>query len=712
MTSPTRNVYHRRETSIKRPKAILSLNTKLSEILSKTPGFSAFDELISIPTTTTKLHQHDIFKINKIIDDIHCYLTELLADFSDVEEATISNVSDLEWYFEGRENVHELTRNMESIDAIISQLLVIIESDTSSEILTSLLSKFEVSSDLLLDAKKFIITLKKNVDISVNYKEIKESIIKSLMNEIEDCIKVFLRLQKLKLSSPRRELPNFELLKITSKMRISDLSVTNNLSMKSMRLPTFNEFDDALYNEYLDLESRITPLQVSLDILPMKIEEFDRMCSGSLFPSSRSDIFDNFEKLMGRWNYLLNEKQLLKKECLDSKWDEIFRYLIREITAQCQTIIDKLSSSSPQDRSKVTDEVGSTYKLCSNSIILIHKAFQESIISDSSLVALFNETILFKWDDVNKLLTNPSFRAKRPDSSNPFMIKNSTVDKNGLKLFQTRVRSLSPEAPLSNGLGIDLGIDVESTKVPFSIRKEDKIVDIFTSSRPQTLSKDLDFASLTIADTTVGEEPELSTPVRSTSGFSTADAKEEDNIENNMNNDDVVGQHFDVVAYFKKILSKDNLKPSRLPVMVANYSQLKLPTLKKKFEDVKPPTKIPGICASHPVFHSPDHRAVKTPIKMHSGTLRALCSPIRTYPGGRSEDVDDIFNIGKYVSHSRTSSNGSLSGSSLKNGRIPNLAYASPVLNSTSPERPHSSLGSRYEAANLLLTKELRPSWK
>ena len=44
---------------------------------------------------------------------------------------------------------------------------------------------------------------KKYLDISINYREIIDSVIKSLSNEIEDCIKCILKLKELKLASPK-----------------------------------------------------------------------------------------------------------------------------------------------------------------------------------------------------------------------------------------------------------------------------------------------------------------------------------------------------------------------------------------------------------------------------------------------------------------------------------------------------------------------------
>ena len=51
-------------------------------------------------------------------------------------------------------------------------------------------------------------------------------------------------------------------------------------SFKSMRLPTFSDLDEKLYNDYLELESKIDPLRTSLSIVPLRIDDFNTMCAG------------------------------------------------------------------------------------------------------------------------------------------------------------------------------------------------------------------------------------------------------------------------------------------------------------------------------------------------------------------------------------------------------------------------------------------------
>ena len=154
-------------------------NIVLSQIVNSTPRSSFFDELIEIPNNTVLL-SHDLFKINKIVDDIFGYLSELLTMFRELRnEKRVTE--DKRWFFEGRDGIYELVQNIENIDSIISQLLGTVDAHAHGlPDFTSMLGKFEETSDLLLEVKKFLIVFKKKVDIAINFVEINDDIIETL----------------------------------------------------------------------------------------------------------------------------------------------------------------------------------------------------------------------------------------------------------------------------------------------------------------------------------------------------------------------------------------------------------------------------------------------------------------------------------------------------------------------------------------------------
>ncbi|KAK6465192.1 karyogamy protein [Scheffersomyces coipomensis] len=725
----------------------LTLNDiRLSELLQTVPTFSFFEELISIPAVNTQLSSSDLYKFNKILSDIIVYLRDLLEIFHQINQSDLSLNNDLQWYFEGKDAILDLDRNLKSIDEIIMQLLSVVESDGRDNVI-SLLDKFEESNGLLLEVKKFVITFKKSLDLSIVYREIIDTI-KILTEETEDCLKSIVRLSKTKISSPNRVLPKFELETIISKMRITNLFSLNNLSMRSIRLPTFNDDDESLYQEYLQLESRVDPLHISLDIIPLKVEDFNKLCvANNSFSKSKQHLFKTYEKLQDRWLHLKSQQKILKKHSLDSKWSEVFQYLIKEIIVKCDFITDELS------RNTINDDIVSSYKLCSNSIILINKAFQESILSEQEMKYLFNEKLLPKWQTVNETLVEKSFD---PSSAGipsyaadvPTPKPNQQFDENGLKIFQTkRSRNVSGSSlssvNLNNdiGLGVNLciGIHQATTSVPFSIRKEDRVKDFFSHEHhPPPTTRNIRDSLLSLNDFDIFQDTEadddektlVSKTPRISSGF--------DNLHQEIQKlriSDKNVSRSSTSSHFTS--SKRSIKPTKLPKIVHNYIELGYPILKKRLITVKPKTRIASISISHPIFHSPDrqgnrHSNYTSPmvLQVQKGRLNAtrLGSPVRGARVVSGEILTENLNVFRKPSRnaaatntirSRSSSVGSAKGgniSSLQTMKIPNLTYTSPPaqFNSTSPERPSSSLGSRFDDEHLLqtTTKNVKSKWK
>ncbi|RLV94756.1 hypothetical protein JA1_001545 [Spathaspora sp. JA1] len=547
----------------------LSNQLVLSEILSLTRKFSFFEELINIPQPPCTLSNRDIFKCGKLLSDIHTYLVELVKILKLVSEASSeysnnSNVNILDWYFEGKEGVFDLLRNIDSIESILNQLILVFE-ENNNQIPQDLVASFHQTNEILLDVKKRIILFKRNLDLAINYQEINQGIIKCLITEIEDCIKNIFKLREIKISSPKRNLPKFNLDDIISKMKINDF--TSNVSLKSIRLPTFNDLDERLYLEYLELESKINPLKISLNIVPIKIEEFNSMCLGQ-FKQARQEIFTSYESMDTKWTYLQQQMSLIKHETIDVKWNEIFQYLIEEIEEQCQYIIEEIKcsslSSSPSTHSSqsslLTEGIASTYKQCSNTITIITKAFNEGIITQENLVDLFNNNLLPKWKQACDLIQD-SNKANRHKS---MPISSSS----GFKSFQTGSRHSFDGAKVKSEIGgIDIGLDIEPVSVPFSISKPDRVKSFIDSG-------------------VTGE-----------------------NLQQKLKDVSKDYNQFNSAAFFNKIISRKCNFQSKIPRIFTNYHELGHPIIEKK---INLNCKIPEINFTHPVFNSPERASART----------------------------------------------------------------------------------------------------
>ncbi|QFZ27997.1 hypothetical protein EJF18_40019 [Clavispora lusitaniae] len=183
--------------------------------------------------------------------------------------------------------------------------------------------------------------------------------------------------------------------------------------------------------------------------------------------------------------------------------------------------------------------------------------------------------------------------------------------------------------------------------------------------------------------------------------------------------------------------------PSRIPLIVSNYTSLGLPVIKKKYTHL--PTRIASISPSHPVFISPERREIHTPkqtpesrsdsprlrspvvfnmshLTKHSAerssslqksadqmSLRGLRTP--DLSTGRSSKLTQSAENPVVKSAERLYSPGTYA----KSPRLKPSQLKSPgiTLPSTSPERPETSIGSRFDDINLPRSvKEARKAWR
>ncbi|KAF5210028.1 hypothetical protein E0198_002887 [Clavispora lusitaniae] len=183
--------------------------------------------------------------------------------------------------------------------------------------------------------------------------------------------------------------------------------------------------------------------------------------------------------------------------------------------------------------------------------------------------------------------------------------------------------------------------------------------------------------------------------------------------------------------------------PSRIPLIVSNYASLGLPVIKKKYTHL--PTRIASISPSHPVFISPERREIHTPKQTPESRSDS--------PRLRSPVVFNMSHLTKHSAERSSSLQKSADQMSLRGLRTPDLStgrsskltrsaenpvvksaerlyspgmYAksprlkpsqlkSPgvTLPSTSPERPETSIGSRFDDINLPRSvKEARKAWR
>lgn len=696
-----------------------------------------FDQLLNneLVDLEKPLLPHDVFKLDKILDDIAGYLAQISKKLHPTQ---IGGRDDMLWFYEGRNSVIEVLGLMTSIDLFVSSVLLVPLILKNGVIAL----KLKRTSQLLVDARQALLTTKRRIDIAANYNEVKHQIIDALEAEVGNRFNEYKHLQGLKF---RTSLPEFlELEQVTAKMRLNYLT-PGSFSMKSVALPAFSDEEASLYHNFELFEEKLDPINVSMEFLEHRVREFNHLC-GTFFPGAIVELNSVYDRLRQHWQLLLAGFLALKKQAVDLRWSTLFAYLIEDVLVRILNLIVELKEDQHRTN-QISDHLGTSFKLCSNTITLIHKAFLENVIYDKNLTAKFNDTLLPRWTELNELLVNERSVKQLSTPKQQF----PELAEDGLRLVKmvqkrtplVEVREITPATSASPaGLGIDLHLDVNpSPSVPFSISKTDRIVDLNIDADLLPKSN-IRMALLALHQS----EEELAHDLSDTETL--VHAVEEKKIS----------------PYL--YLRTQHLKTSRIPMIVSNYTKLRLPVIKKMFIHGYTPTKILSISPSHPVFDSPERRSLlgsparfatraaaspqKEPLLRPESPVLALRSPpvfnlARTPRVGSRISSDGSIKEEVFVSRS-TSLQKKAEEMSLVGLATPNLAYGvllarDPIpdgreispevftspdfrspsfrspgfrspdrilpspdrasLRSSSPERPQSSLGSRYDDLHL-----------
>lgn len=643
---------------------------------------------------TRPINPNDSFKIEKIIQELIEYLTKLSDSLERIQDRQLT----MDQFFEGRPTLIQVLAVLSQLDSFVSMVLLlppVVQNPKS-------LANLKNVSLLQVDAKQLLLELKRRTDIAGNYKEIKDHMIYGLSEEVERC---FSKLEALKADFPPRTAiqESISLEDIISKMRVAPATTPGSYSVRSVLLPIFEEAQRASHSEISNLEGNIDPIHVSMEFLEQRVNDFSTMCS-TIFPRSALAISHDFGSLRRRWESLLQNFLLFKQDTADSSWNSLFTFIVSDLESRINAMVDEFLSENR--RAVISDEFGTGFKLCSNTVTLVHKAFKEDLFILRDLLVIYNQQVLPRWDLLNALLLGESLREVSGGSEAFRQLKTS-------RNFTPQASVFKSENESPSGSGIDFGLDINpSPTVPYSISKTDRIVDL--SIDPDLVPKHSMRLALLAANQDAFED-DTDTLVHVAPNEIAEDTSEK--------------EHAD--------LKLRPLLRSYLPRPVRNFRELKLPVIKKMFTVGYKPTRIPAICATHPVFLSPTHEArpwgtseanlsPKRQAMMHNpyespykSTLRSpvrlRSPPVFKLDHNRRVSWDDVsVELG-------LSRNSPVRASSTKisMATTPNLTYGylrspdSASLRSTSPERPESSLGSRYDERNLTQTiKITKRQWK
>ena len=630
---------------------------------------------------------------SKISEKLGC----LLSFFYTSEDTIRKKNLGLEWYTCGRNNIKTLFECVESIDWILKSFITILDREVEDldGDMVEILDKVEFVCDQLLNLKEVLFNYKKKMDLSISCNELGHIIMKTIIDEIEDCDNVANEIFQLTSQQEKQFYENLSLAEIANKLRVS--SFVSSVPTKTVRLPIFNESDKHLYDSYYLLETRVTALEASLSYLPYKLEDFFLVCSLSigeeLYQKSVDEVKAQHTQTTQRWKLFHRKWHKLRSECYVTKWNEILNCLVTKLIQECERLMHYFDTGIVV-KDVLIHEVGPSFKACSNNLKLISRALTEGIVTDSMIFKLFDEDLSPKWQNINHLFSSALEPKEKPAQSlerqNNFEKEKNFKVKDCHHLAGSYLTELFSKKPDSTG-GIDLRLDVESTKLPLSVKKNDRVIDIVgkeaVSDNKKSLQRNLENAAKLDEDEFKwhADDDDESTLVVS-KGYNYRP-----------DNDDLlcsmgslkISDPVEDFGYLNYLLEKSEpIVQCRLPIICENYIRKGFPMIKKNLSPDSIPCRIPSISPLHPIFYSK-----KASCSPHFHSPYRLEKPYFPKKNYFSEDVKEE----NPFTEPKKSATVPTRMSSLSSTTTPDLLYRLPSSygDATSPEISPSEFGSR-----------------
>lgn len=652
---------------------------------------------LSAPPQST-LPDNKITKLIEIFHDVRDFLKNANAFFSDVPES-------LSWCLQNKKHVINISTQVSNIDSFLSSLALIPQLLQNE----SIIPEFTTVVSLLPNVRSLVGIFSSRLTVALKYDDLCNHSMEDIADQINSCL---LDLSTLRVDdfSPSPNTPDL-------KQFISEVQSNKSVSLYSLVKPTFANNESSVIQKFELFENRLEPFAMAMHFLIEEVNGYIRL-HGSEYPTSASNITNEFNKLQSNFAQLKLNLDLIKSTLIGKRWLLLYPLLVEKITSLLQSMIHDIHNK--EQSTDVPDEFGATFRLCSNAIMILRKVLLDTPSDDTHAKEIFNEKIVLKWKLLNDLLTDTKHLKLKPDNEAKPSISERGLRPVRLAQSRTPLAESKPTEinnPNTQLLGIDLQIDINHTSsIPFSVHKEDRIVDLDLSNVPKTSN--------------------LNQKLMETKDNSVKDAILDDDTETLVQSRSRDSQDKQKLEFLNARLNARQQKsqPSKIPLIRSDCLQKKFPVIKKKKYPGRKATKIPSISPEHPVFLSPEKRKPSyfaTPDHRRSfmEPLVLLSPPVFALPSNKNawRRISSGSSLGLLTPEQRSRASLLTSRAdqlSLAEETTPNLAFTKErshldiftdgiSLRSTSPERPGSPMGSRLDDCHLLQPIKVgKRAWK
>ncbi|KAA8897104.1 hypothetical protein TRICI_006780 [Trichomonascus ciferrii] len=232
---------------------------------------------------------------------------------------------DVEWMFEGREAILNVGKTIMKAGELMDQLMTVLEqtkecnNNGSSDKQASkryipVIEKIERAITEWHKILELIQAIRNQVDIATEWKDLNDQILTEVEDEISHCYSIIFEIEE------NRHFPAVE------KVDIDSLTTALNESpfIDQPRLPTLSQVERTVNDKFIEVSTRLKPLQASLDFIPLRLEQYGAKAD-DVFPSSVKTLNAKHLTLRSNLDELVNEVKALQKELGEDRWSTIFK---------------------------------------------------------------------------------------------------------------------------------------------------------------------------------------------------------------------------------------------------------------------------------------------------------------------------------------------------------------------------------------------------
>lgn len=659
---------------------------------------------------------YELSKLQTILREVETYLDGVIDLLGRVEDET------LDWFHKERDLIRTLLKEVSLIELFVALAMTLPRILDEEDVLDLL----KHITDQTARAKQVSLQAQTAVSIAAQYHEIRYDNIEDIHREVSACGGLYKSLVDVKLSE---DLPSdLTVENIVSKVKLNGSNLST--SIQTPKVMAFTEDEEAFFEKFEQFETRCKPTSVSIQFLEHLVKQFNLSC-GVLFPSAIADVNHDYDMLRKAWRKVLNDFNNLRDSAVNQRWRQLCLFLIDHMVLKLDKIQQELQSN--RGSQEISDELSISFKTCSNANTLLHKAMIEHLRSDKIIIERFKSEIVPRWKTVNELLSGSLQLSTLPDTPRGSTPEPGEDGLKPVKMIQKRTplalsgHKESSSTISANGFDLRLGVN-PSPNIPISAEKTDRFIDLDIEPNHER-SRKLQMALFGLQESSKNEDIHVS---------------HDDSTETLVHPRTPETHPISTRKYKELLHEMSRSQPpsgSKIPIIVSDYIRRCLPVIKKI------PSKgshIPTISPSHPVFISPERRPKSMQISMslvprHTSLRTPYMSPTHlrspplfTLPKrrvlGRRQSSAGSLTISDFTPRERSRAsllNIRADKISLANQTTPNLAYDAGgidevvphfdrlSLRSTSPDRPGSSIGLRFDESHLVRpVKPTKRAWK